>query len=173
MEMKKTKYLNPYIGGVLLGLVLLAANFVSGRGLGASGAIKSTVVTAATVIAPHSSESSPFVKEYQQAHGGNPMKNWLVFEMLGVLVGGFLSGALAGRLKLKVEYSPKITSKKRLYLALGGGILFGFGSQLGRGCTSGSALSGMAVLSLGGFVTMMAIFGTAFAFAYFFRKNWI
>jgi hypothetical protein len=31
----------------------------------------------------------------------------------------------------------------------------------------------MAVLSLGGFVTMMAIFGTAFAFAYVFRKNWI
>ena len=37
METKKTKYLNPYVGGVLLGLVLLAANFVSGRGLGASG----------------------------------------------------------------------------------------------------------------------------------------
>jgi hypothetical protein len=101
------------------------------------------------------------------------MKTWLVFEMLGVLVGGFISGALAGRLKLKVEHSPKITSRKRLILALSGGILFGFGSQLGRGCTSGSALSGMAVLSLGGFITMMAIFGTAFGLAYFFRKNWI
>jgi uncharacterized membrane protein YedE/YeeE len=93
--------------------------------------------------------------------------------MMGVLVGGFVSGALAGRLKLQVEHSPKITSNKRLFLALVGGILFGFGSQLGRGCTSGSALSGMAVLSLGGFVTMMAIFGTAYALAYFFRKNWI
>jgi uncharacterized membrane protein YedE/YeeE len=72
-----------------------------------------------------------------------------------------------------VEHSPRITSKKRLVLALGGGILFGFGSQLGRGCTSGSALSGMAVLSLGSFITMMAIFGTAFAMAYTFRKNWI
>ena len=100
-------------------------------------------------------------------------ETWLVFEMLGVLIGGFLSGALAGRLKWKVEHSPRITSSKRLILALTGGILFGFGSQLGRGCTSGSALSGMAVLSLGGFVTMMAIFGTAFALAYFFRKNWI
>jgi uncharacterized membrane protein YedE/YeeE len=93
--------------------------------------------------------------------------------MLGVLVGGFLSGALAGRLKLKVEHSPKITSKRRLVFALAGGTLFGLGSQLGRGCTSGSALSGMAVLSLGGFITMMAIFGTAFALAYFFRRNWI
>jgi uncharacterized protein len=173
METKKTKYLNPYIGGVLLGLVLLAANFVSGRGLGASGAIKSAVVGSAKVIAPAASEKSAFVKSFGQEHPGNPMKTWLVFEMTGVLVGGFVSGALAGRLKLKVEHSPKITSKKRLLLALSGGVLFGFGSQLGRGCTSGSALSGMAVLSLGGFVTMMAIFGTAYALAYFFRRNWI
>ncbi len=172
-ELKKTKYLNPYVGGVLLGIVLLAANFVAGRGLGASGAIKSTVVTAITTVAPLSIEKSGFVKEFRQSHEGNPMKTWLVFEMLGILVGGFLSGAIAGRLKLKVEHSPTITSRKRLLLALGGGVLFGFGSQLGRGCTSGSALSGMAVLSLGGFITMMAIFGTAYALAYFFRKNWI
>jgi uncharacterized protein len=173
MKTAKSKYLNPYIGGVLLGIVLLAANFVSGRGLGASGAIKSAVVSTVTTVAPSSSENSGFVKEFRQSHQGNPWKTWLVFEMTGVLVGGFLSGAFAGRLKLKVEHSPNITSKKRLILALTGGILFGFGSQLGRGCTSGSALSGMAVLSLGGFVTMMAIFGTAYALAYFFRKNWI
>jgi len=170
---KKTKYLNPYIGGVLLGLVLLAANFISGRGLGASGAIKSTVVATMTTIAPQASEKTGFIKEFRESHSGNPMKTWLVFEMLGVIVGGFLSGTFAGRLKFKVEHSPKITSRKRLILALTGGILFGFGSQLGRGCTSGSALSGMAVLSLGGFITMMAIFGTAFALAYFFRRNWI
>ena len=173
METKKTKYLNPYVGGVLLGLVLLASNFISGRGLGASGAMKSVVVTSITAVAPYSSQNLGFVKEYGNDHPGNPMKTWLVFEMTGVLVGGFLSGAFAGRLKLKVEHSPKITSKKRLFLALTGGVLFGFGAELGRGCTSGSALSGMAVLSLGGFITMMAIFGTAYALAYFFRKNWI
>jgi hypothetical protein len=167
------KYLNPYIGGVLLGLVLLAANFVAGRGLGASGAVKSTVVTVITTIAPASEENSAFIKEFRESHAGNPMKTWLVFQMLGVLAGGFFSGAISGRLKLKVEHSPGITSGKRLWFALAGGVLFGFGSQLGRGCTSGSALSGMAVLSLGGFVTMMAIFGTAFGLAYFFRRNWI
>ena len=58
------------------------------------------------------------------------MKTWLVFEMTGVLVGGFLSGAFAGRLKFKVEHSPKITSRKRLILALTGGVLFGFGSAI-------------------------------------------
>lgn len=173
MVKKEKSYLNPYVGGVLLGVVLLTANFVSGRGLGASGAIKSTVVMGMTTIAPVASEKSGFVQEFRESHEGNPMKTWLVFQMMGVVVGGFLSGAVAGRLKFKVEHSPKITSRKRLILALIGGTLFGFGSQLGRGCTSGSALSGMAVLSLGGFITMMAIFGTAYALAYFFRRNWI
>ena len=41
------------------------------------------------------------------------------------------------------------------------------------GAESGAALSGMAVLSVAGFVTMMAIFGSAYLFAWFFRKNWI
>ncbi|MEP2512605.1 MAG: YeeE/YedE thiosulfate transporter family protein, partial [Reichenbachiella sp.] len=73
----------------------------------------------------------------------------------------------------KTEHSPTITSTERIVLAVTGGVLFGFGSQLGRGCTSGAALSGMATLSVAGFVTMIAIFGTAYLFAYFFRKTWI
>jgi uncharacterized membrane protein YedE/YeeE len=172
-QTKKTKYLNPYLGGILLGLVLIMANFVSGRGLGASGAIKSAVVATVNTVAPEHADNASFYKEYNESHEKGPMKSWLVFEMLGVLVGGFISGLIFRRTKLKIEHSPKITSRKRLILALIGGVLFGFGSQLGRGCTSGSALSGMAVLSVGGFISMAFIFGTAFALAYFFRKNWI
>jgi len=167
------KYINPYLGGVLLGLVLLAAFYFSGRGLGASGAVKSAVVASVETVSPTHVESSSFYKNYKASHPGGPLKDWLVWEMLGVLVGGFISGGLAGRLKFKVEHSPTITSKVRLIFAAIGGVLFGFGSQLGRGCTSGSALSGMAVLSLGGFITMAFIFGTAFALAYFARKLWI
>lgn len=166
------KYINPYLGGVLLGLVLVAAFWISGRGLGASGAPKSALVAGVEAIAPQHAANSAFYKEYGSSHE-SPLKSWLVFEMLGVLVGGFLSGAIAGRLKFKVEKSPKITNKTRIIFAVIGGVFFGFGSQLGRGCTSGSALTGMAVLSVGGFVTMAAIFGTAFALAYFARKLWI
>lgn len=170
---RSRRYLNPYVGGVLLGLVLLAANFISGRGLGASGAVKSVVATTIQAVDKDAVKTMPFMAEYAESHSGSPMRSWLVFQMMGVVVGGFLSGAVAGRLKLKVEHSPKITSRRRLIFALLGGILFGLGSQVGRGCTSGAALSGMAVLSLGGFITMAAIFGTAFALAYFFRRNWI
>ncbi|MCD4734563.1 MAG: YeeE/YedE family protein [Bacteroidales bacterium] len=171
--MKKTRYLNPYIGGILLGLVVLTANFISGRGVGASGAVKSVIVAGMETVAPNYTDHAQFYEEYNETHSGNPLNSWLVYQMAGVLVGAFLSGILFRRLTWKVEHSPKITSKRRLIFALSGGILFGFGSQLGRGCTSGSALSGMAVLSLGGFISMMAIFGTAFALAYIVRKNWI
>ena len=168
----KTKYMNPYLAGVLLGLVLTAAFYFSGRGLGASGAVKRVVIEATNVVAPAHAQNSMYFSKYVK-DDKNPLNSWLVYEMLGVVVGGFLSGAVAGRLKLKVEHSPKITSKKRLLMAAIGGILFGFGSQLGRGCTSGAALTGMAVLSVAGFVTMLAIFGSAFGFAYFVRKLWI
>lgn len=164
--------MNPYLGGVLLGLVLVVAFWVSGRGLGASGAAKSVVVAGINTVAPSHVESTTFYKNYMESHP-SPLKSWLVFEMLGVLVGGFLSGALAGRLKFTVEKSPKIANKTRIIFAVLGGIFFGFGSQLGRGCTSGSALTGMAVLSVSGFLSMAAIFGTAFALAYFVRRLWI
>jgi len=170
--MKAKNYMNPYLAGVLLGLVLLMSFFFTGRGLGASGAVKSAVVATVDAVTPTHAESSEYYSKYT-GEGKSPLKAWLVFQVLGVMVGGFLSGALSGRLTWKVEHSPKITSQRRLVFASIGGLLFGFGSQLGRGCTSGAALTGMSVLSLSGFVTMAAIFGTAFAFAYFVRKNWI
>ncbi len=170
--MTAKKYMNPYVGGALLGLVLVFAFWVSGRGLGASGAAKSVIVSGVKTIAPSHVENTAYYKDYLETHP-KPMYAWLVFEMMGLLVGGFLSGAIAGRLKFKVEKGPNITNKTRLIFAVIGGIFFGFGSQLGRGCTSGSALTGMSVLSVGGFVTMAAIFGTAFALAYFARKLWL
>lgn len=172
-EFKKSKYMNPYLAGVLLGLVVIAANFISGRSVGASGAVKSAIVAGVEKVAPAYTEKALFYKEFSKGHTGNPLNSWLVYQMLGVLVGGFLSGVLSKRLTWKVEHSPKIQSRTRLIFALAGGVLFGVGSQFGRGCTSGSALSGMAVLSLGGFISMMAIFGTAYMLAYFFRKLWI
>jgi uncharacterized protein len=175
MDKKKktgTFYLNPYLGGVFLGLVLMATFYITGRGLGASGAVKSTVVEAVNAIAPAHAENSRCYGKFV-SDDNHPMNTWLVFEVIGVLAGAFLSGLFFNRLKFKVEHSPKITSRRRLLFALSGGALFGIGSQLAKGCTSGAALSGMAVLSLGGFITMIAIFGTAFIFAWLFKKNWI
>jgi len=171
--MNETKYMNPYLAGFFLGLVLLATIYITGRGLGASGAIKSGVVAVTQTITPSHAEHEKFYKEYLTEHNNNPLKNWLVFEVIGVLLGAFISGLISNRLTFKVEHSPKIQSRTRIVAATIGGLLFSFGAQFGRGCTSGAALSGMGVLSTGGLITMAAIFGGAYMFAWFFRKLWI
>ncbi|MGE5351610.1 MAG: YeeE/YedE thiosulfate transporter family protein [Acidobacteriota bacterium] len=171
--MEKKQYMNPYLAGTFLGLLLLATIYITGRGLGASGAVKSFTVAAVETVAKHHTETTKFYKEYAGEHSGSPLMNWLVFEVVGVLIGAFISGLISNRLELKMEHGPKTTSRVRIASAAVGGALFGFGAQLGRGCTSGAALSGMAVLSTGGIITMIAIFGGAYAFAYFFRKLWI
>ncbi len=171
--MKSKLYMNPYLAGFLMGLVLLGTIYVTGRGLGASGAVKSVTLSAIEKIAPEHTNNTPYLKDYTESHPGGPLKDWLVFEVIGVIIGAFISGVLSGRVGLKLERGPNITNFTRIVAAIIGGLLFGLGSQLGRGCTSGSALSGMAVMSFGGIITMLAIFGSAYLFAYFFRKLWL
>jgi hypothetical protein len=167
-----TRYMNPYLAGVLLGLLLLVTIFITGRGLGASGAYRSALSAVVLSVEPAHAAANPFYVS-RSAEGGGPLKTWLVFELVGVLVGAFLSGVVSDRLSVFTERPPHVTARRRLMAAFAGGALFGIGAQFGRGCTSGAALSGMAVMSLGGILTMMVIFGSAYGVAYFVRRLWI
>lgn len=169
----KTRYMNPYLAGFFLGMVLLATIFITGRGLGASGALKDIVVASLAAVAPAHAEQSTFFGTFLGAGKEYPLKAWLVFEVAGVLIGAFLSGLISDRLKVVTEAGPQVRTKPRWFFAVLGGALFGLGAQFARGCTSGAALSGMAVLSTAGFVTMLAIFGTGYAAAFFSRHLWL
>jgi len=166
-------YINPYLGGVLLGLLVLLTVYITGRGLGASGAIKSSVVTTASAISPTQTKANAYMGKFVSGDH-SPMYTWLVFESIGIFLGGLLSGVIFGRVKKpRVEHNPKIKKNTRLLFAMIGGILFGIGSQFGRGCTSGAALSGSATFAFGGVIVMLSIFGTGYAIAWIFRKLWI
>ncbi len=172
MDRSKT-YMNSYLAGILIGVFMIAAYYFSGEGLGASGAMKAVVITAVNDINHDYAKEAHFFKARVKDEEKSPAKTWLVFEIIGVIAGAILSAAIYGRLKLQVVKAPHITNKTRLIAALIGGILFGVGSQLGRGCTSGMVMSGMGVLSLSGFIGLVAIFGGGYVIAYFFRKLWI
>lgn len=166
-------YLNPYLAGFGLGLVLLATFVVMGRGLGASGAFTSVVATAVHAVAPAHAANNVFYAEYLGDGTKSPLKDWLVFEVLGVFIGGLLSGAFANRLKVTVEKGPNISTRWRLLLAFVGGAILAIGAKLALGCMSGQALSGGALLNLGSWVAMMCIFGGAYALAWFVRRQWL
>ncbi len=165
-------YTNPYLAGAGLGIVLLATYVVMGRGLGASGAIASIVSWVVSLVAPAHAQASDYYTSYLEGGVGHPLKAWLVFEVAGVLVGGFVSGLLARRVTRTVERGPRASVAMRFAFALAGGALMAFGARLGRGCTSGQALSGGAVLNAGSWVFMMMVFAGAYALAGVMRRQW-
>jgi len=163
-------YSNPYVAGVGLGLVLLAAFLVMGRGLGASGAFTSAAAGVTAVVSPARAAASPLLSRY--LGGDGPWREWLLFELAGVAIGGFLSAWLAGRLKREVERGPRVSRGGRLAFAFGGGALMGLGAVLARGCTSGIALTGGALLGVGSWLFIGAAFAAAYAVAPLTRRLW-
>ncbi len=82
----KEKYMSPYLTGIGLGLVLLATFFIMGRGLGASGAMMRTVVALEKTISPGHARSNDYLAKYGGAEDANPLKSWLVFEVIGLFI---------------------------------------------------------------------------------------
>ncbi len=164
-------YTNPYVAGVGLGLVLLAAFVVMGRGLGASGAFTSMVAAGVGVAAPAHAEANGMWGHYLA--GGSPLRDWLVIEIVGVAIGGFVSALAASRFRLAVERGAGVTDRGRLLLAFGGGAVMGVGAKLARGCTSGQALTGGAVLSVGAWLFILGAFAAGYLAAPLFRRQWV
>ncbi len=168
---ERRPYWNAYVGGILLGLVLFLAFALTGQGLGASGGVARVVMAVEKAAAPDHVNQSATLASWA---GGakNPLLNWVVFAILGVFVGGFVSGWRAGRVKAETYKGPRTSVPVRWIMALCGGVLMGYGARLARGCTSGQALSGGSTLSVGSWVIMICIFAGAYLLAYPLRRLW-
>jgi uncharacterized protein len=163
-------YSDPYVTGACLGVVLLAAFVITGRGLGASGAFATTAAGLTHAIVPSSADANPYFARY--LGGAGPWRDWLLFEIAGVALGGFASAWAAGRLRAEVERGPGAPRRSRLALAFGGGAVMGLGAVLARGCTSGIALTGGALLSVGAWLFMVTAFAGAYLAAPAWRRMW-
>ena len=162
-------YANPYLAGVALGLVLLSAYVVVGRGLGATGAFASAAAAVMDVVAFARARGNDFFASHL---GGGLLHDWVVVEIIGVLLGGWTSAAFARRLAVGVERGPRTSVGQRLALAVTGGATMGAGAVLARGCTSGQALTGGALLSVGSWLFVVAAFAAAYATAFLVRRVW-
>ncbi|MBD8898525.1 YeeE/YedE thiosulfate transporter family protein [Rhodanobacter sp. DHG33] len=162
-------YAEPHVAGVCLGLVLLACFALTGQGLGASGAFASVASGTVGAVSPETAAHSAYFSSYLQ--DGSPWTAWIVVEIIGVLVGAAASAALAGRTRLTFVRAIRPSAGK-LLACIAGGTLMGIGAALARGCTSGLALSGGAVLSVGAWIFMAALFLGGFIAAPLVRRLW-
>jgi formate dehydrogenase gamma subunit len=170
--LRAREYWPAYWAALGLGLTLLAAFLLVGQGLGASGGFTRYLAFLIQLVAPGYAASHPYWSNYVQA--GRPvLMDFLALELIGVALGGLVSGWLAGRLRWTTDRGPSVPVRARWALAFAGGLLSGFGARMARGCTSGLALSGGATLSAGAFVFMLSVFAAAFAGAYLLRRIWL
>jgi uncharacterized membrane protein YedE/YeeE len=166
------RYWNPYVAGAALGVLLFLTFFLTGHGLGSSGGIERIMVAIEDLVDPRHVDTTPYLAGVA---GGdrNPFDHWVVWQVGGILLGGFVSGWLRGRVRLETRHGPQITPRTRWAMAFIGGAMMGYGARLARGCTSGQALSGGAVLSAGSWAFMLAVFAGGYMVAYFLRRLWL
>ena len=165
-------YWSPYVAGLGLGLTLLASYWVLGAGLGASSALARFSAWVEHGFAPRHVEASAYFGEWFRADGPHVMQYYLVFMVVGVLIGGFISALGSKRINPCIERGPRVSARGRLLFALCGGVLVGFAGRLARGCTSGQALSGTALLLSGSVVFLISLFAAAYIAGIFVRREW-
>jgi len=164
-------YIDPYLAGTLLGVVLFASFYVTGGGLGASGALTHVHAGVLRWFAPEHVDRVAYLADI----AGGPRDPWRVagvYMLAGTVLGGLVSGLWNRRFKLELRKGPRISAPARLGFALLGGVIMGYGARLARGCTSGQALSGGAVLSVGSWAFALAVFAGGYMLAWFVRRLW-
>jgi uncharacterized membrane protein YedE/YeeE len=87
---------------------------------------------------------------------------WRIAFVAGLFLGPWLVLALTGSL-------PPIVLDASLPTIVGGGLLVGFGSRLGSGCTSGHGVCGLARLSPRSLVAMLAFTASGMAVVFVVR----
>src|SRR5262245_2511379 len=111
MNRPTQSHCDPYLAGIGIGAALLAAYVVVSQGLAAPASF--SIVAAplssllhATAAATASAPTAPYLPEGL----ASPLHDWLVLELIGVVIGGFASAWLAGRTRVAIEKGPALQS---------------------------------------------------------------
>ncbi|MEO5356534.1 MAG: YeeE/YedE family protein [Nitrospirae bacterium YQR-1] len=142
--------------GILFALLEVLSFYMSDRPLGSSRGYTTIGSIIEYVFVPQHAQKVAYWQAYE------PYLEWTVTLIVGIVFGSFLSSLLSGQFKLslvpqmwKSTIGPSVS--KRLFWAFIGGILVGFGSRLGMGCTLGMLIAGVIQLTPAGFIFMMSL----------------
>lgn len=168
-------------GGVALGL-LSAFAVLTYSPLGVSTSYPRTVALILNSFAPDFVAQNAYFQRVQ------PVVDWQLMLVLGIIIGGFIaSRVVGGRQAVSCGVSPASkaddagvfvdaapVSARRKWLSFFGGFLILFGARLAGGCTSGHVITGFTQLATASFLFAAAVFAAGIPVAKFLRgKGWV
>lgn len=145
----------PYtVGAVILGLLNIAMFASTGKAWGVTTPFSYWAAWIYQKIGGHPEAWFYF----QQKSHGMALKSGFLNDMhsvsnIGIIAGAFLATLLASQFKIK-----KIKSGKQVVAAVLGGLLMGYGARISFGCNIGALFSGIASMSLHGWMYLVFIF---------------
>lgn len=149
---------SPYLAGVVIGLLQIPTFLLMNTALGASSSFVTVGAHVATVIDPAAAKVPYFAQ-----HMAGAKNWWQVAVVVGIAIGAFISMRLSGSRRQPI--SPVwqramgvSTLGARAPLAFAGGFIMLLGARIAGGCTSGHGISGIAQLSAGSTLAVVAMF---------------
>jgi hypothetical protein len=130
-----TDYLQPLLGGLLIGFAATGLMYLLGRVAGISGILWSALAGLRSASPEHTERA------------------WRWCFLAGLLLGPWLYHGLSGA---GIPPAPSLGTP----FAIVGGLLVGFGTRLGSGCTSGHGVCGIGRLSTRSLVATAVFMGT-------------
>jgi len=153
---------SPYVAGVLLGLVGIAAVWASDSLLGASGAFENIAGMIGKAVAPAAFDNMYFNFIMP------PGITYGVMLVVGIFFGGMIGAATSGTLKWGKKDSANSDEQwkrifgaqtwKRWLIAFFGAIVLEYAAGIAGGCTSGLAISGGMLLAPAAFIFIAGMF---------------
>jgi len=169
LEYLKMDLWSPYLVGVGIGVLNLFAFLLSDKPIGCSTAYSRTSGMIERVFRGSKVDEKAYYRKFE------PVVDWEVMLVAGIVLGSFLSSAISG--EFRPELVPALWADQfgpdpvtRIAAAFVGGVLLGLGARWAGGCTSGHGISGTLQLAasswlavicffLGGVATAMILFG--------------
>ncbi len=166
---------SPYVAGTLLGLVGIAAVWISNNLLGASGAFENVAGMIGQAVAPALFDNMYFNFIMP------PGITYGVMLVVGLFFGGMLGAATSGTLQWGKKGSANSDEQwkrifgpqtwKRWLIAFVGAIILEYAAGIAGGCTSGLAISGGMLLAPAAFLFIMGMFASGILTALVIYRN--
>lgn len=170
---------SPYVGGVLIGLMVPALLIAGNKTLGVSGALRD-------VCAACMPFNIPFLNYDWKK------QSWNLFFAAGIIIGGFIGGYLLQEPQPETIAVKTVTALAQhgvpfnkgflpqslfnwrhlltlpgFILMVGGGFLVGFGTRYAGGCTSGHGIMGLSTLQWPSLVAVASFFASGILSAHY------